>query len=158
MNYNTPNNKNIFQKFLNFPKLKFILPLILTLSLFSCHKDKDPNYEDPVNIEASDATPELKEIKTQLENFEKTYENFYPKATTEEQKIALTKIQTLITKATHQIKEIQGTIFKTEYEKKIAEINITLQEIERQLNLCTLKFGRTCYLINNNSLYLELAA
>ena len=63
-----------------------ILPLILTLTLSSCNKEKDPNYPESITIEASDATPELKEISTQLKDFEKTYENFYSETTTEEQK------------------------------------------------------------------------
>ena len=148
----------IWKKISHLSKLKFILPLILTLSLSSCNKDKDPNYPESITIEASDATPELKETSTQLKNFEKTYENFYSEATTEEQKITIQKIQELITKVEYEIRTMTGTMFIDEYNKKIAEIKATIQEIEKLLNLCTLKFGRTCYLINNNTFYLALAA
>jgi len=152
------NSRNTIRRRFNFPKLKFILPLILTLTLSSCNKEKDPNYPESITIKASDATQKLKEISTQLKDFEQTYENFYSEATTEEQKITIQKIQELITKVEYEIRTMTGTMFIDEYKKKIAEINAILQEIESLLNLCTLKFGRTCYLINNNTFYLALAA
>ena len=135
-------------------KAKIVLQLILTLTLSSCNKEKDPNYPESITIEASDATPELKEISTQLKDFEKTYGNFYSEATTEEQKITIQKIQELITKVEYEMRTMTGTMFINEYEKKIAEINATIKEIERLLNLCTLKFGQVYY---NGTTYLLAA-
>ena len=108
----------IWKKTSHLSKLKFILPLILTLTLSSCNKEKDPNYPETITIEASDATPELKETSTQLKDFEKTYENFYSEATTEEQKITIQKIQELITKVEYEIRTMTGTMFIDEYNKK----------------------------------------